>query len=442
MPPNNNKTNQKNSAGTPLPHNGVAISSQEKRSDSFRTYEVYQRERLGESTEKIQPGDLTGPGQLTNPYPVLEILREHYPCYRDWSGNAYWLTQYNDVTSVFSDRANFSTQTRAQACGLNNANDLSDTVAAHRVWAELIDNDLPAMCETLCDNLVAKKNVDLSIDYGLHLCIELQRKALGLGIEHQATFANLMWHIQRADSWSPAIAAQGQSAIVELLQLLKDTQTDATQPSLRTALETAPAADLVATVLGFEARTLHGWIANLAHAWLTNPSTEAQVRTGRAELKVATLETMRHTPPVAYAHCRTRHEVERFGRLLPEGALLRLSAEAANRDPRIFSQPDTFQPDRQDICHREARGQFRADGLATGIAFGLGLPSKHPAVPEDRPRSLYALTRDATVTATDVLLQSAPSITFADARTAPPLAPHAFATFEPMIAWSLPVSLT
>ena len=35
-----------------------------------------------------------------------------------------------------------------------------------------------------------------------------------------------------------------------------------------------------------------------------------------------------------------------------------------------------------------------------GIAFGLGPPSRHPAVPEDRPRSLYALTRDAAVTAT------------------------------------------
>ena len=41
----------------------------------------------------------------------------------------------------------------------------------------------------------------------------------------------------------------------------------------------------------------------------------------------------------------------------------------------------------------EARGQFRADGLATGLCLGMGLPSKHPAEPEDRPRSLYALNR-------------------------------------------------
>ena len=437
MPRTNKPAVDKLSSRTPLPHNGVAISSEEKRKESFRTYEVYQRERLGESTERIQPGDLTGPHQLTNPYPVLDVLREHYPCYRDWSGNAYWLTRYNDVTSIFSDRANFTVQTRAQACGLGDATDLSDTVAAHRVWAELVDNELPALCAMLCDDMVAKKEVDLSIDYGLRLCNELQRKALGIGVEHQAIFARLMWHIQRADSWSPGPATQGKAAITELLQLIDDTSADATQPGLRTELQSPKAVDLLATVLGFEARTLHGWIANLAHAWLTSPSTEAHVRTGRAELKVSVLETMRYTPPVTYAHCRTRHEVERFGRLLPEGALLRLSAQAANRDPRIFSQPDSFQAGRDDICHREARGQYRADGLATGVAFGLGLPSKHPAVPEDRPRSLYALTRDATVTATDVLLQSIPSIKC----TETPPAPHGFASFEPMIAWSLPVSL-
>jgi len=421
----------------PLPQNGVVISAEEKHAQSFRTYEVYQRERLGESTEKIGPGDLTGTQQLTNPYPVLDVLREHYPCYRDWSGNAFWLTRYNDVTSVFSDRANFSVQSRAQACGLEKANDLSASVAAHRVWADLIDNDLPNLCTQLGDTITASGNADLSIDYGLRVCNELQRKALGLAAEHQQSFSQLMWHIQRADSWSPVAASQGQTAIAGLIQLMDNTSAGASEGSLRDAIPTISAADLVATVLGFEARTLHGWIANLTYAWLTNSSTEAHVRTGRAELKLSVLETMRHTPPVTYAHCYARHEVERFGRLLPEGALMRLSATAANRDPRVFSNPDSFQPGRQDICHREARGQYRADGLATGIAFGLGLPSQHPAVPEDRPRSLYALTRDATVTASDVLLQRMAGFTCNE----PLLAPHALANFEPMIAWSLPVSI-
>ena len=81
------------------------------------------------------------------------------------------------------------------------------------------------------------------------------------------------------------------------------------------------------------------------------------------------------------------------------------SAAGANRDPRIFDDPDSFIVDRKDLCQREPRGMYRADGLASGVTFGLGKPSKHPAVPEDRPRSLYAITRDTAVTASSVLLE-------------------------------------
>ena len=92
---------------------------------------------------------------------------------------------------------------------------------------------------------------------------------------------------------------------------------------------------------------------------------------------------------------------------------MRLSALAANRDPRLYRDADDFVADRRDLCHREARGQYRADGLPTAISFGLGAPSKHPAVPEDRPRSLHALTRDIAVQACEILIAHAPEIRLA-----------------------------
>jgi pulcherriminic acid synthase len=130
-------------------------------------------------------------------------------------------------------------------------------------------------------------------------------------------------------------------------------------------------------------------------------------------MKFAWLETLRHSPPVHSTQMFARREVERFGRLLPEGAMLELSAAAANRDPRVFADPDAFVVGRKDLCQREPRGQYRADGLPSGIAFGLGRPSIHPAVPKERPRSLYALTRDIAVTASTMLLDAAPNIRLA-----------------------------
>ena len=86
------------------------------------------------------------------------------------------------------------------------------------------------------------------------------------------------------------------------------------------------------------------------------------------------------------------------------------AAAAANRDPRQFEAPNEFIVGRKDLCQREPRGQYRADGLPSGITFSLGKPSVHPAVPKARSRSLYAIVRDCAVIASEMLLDSYPNI--------------------------------
>ena len=79
----------------------------------YRTYEVYQRERVGQSTPLVKPRQLrVGPVPRRSRTRSLAVLREHYPCYRDWHGNAFWITRYDDVTSVFIDDANFETRSK------------------------------------------------------------------------------------------------------------------------------------------------------------------------------------------------------------------------------------------------------------------------------------------------------------------------------------------
>ena len=78
----------------------------------YRTYEVYQRERVGETTNLLKPRELISDEMLTEPERLLTILRENYPCYRDWVGNRFWITRYDDVTSVFADEANYETRSK------------------------------------------------------------------------------------------------------------------------------------------------------------------------------------------------------------------------------------------------------------------------------------------------------------------------------------------
>ena len=92
----------------------------------------------------------------------------------------------------------------------------------------------------------------------------------------------------------------------------------------------------MATLLEADHETLHGALANLWFLLLTHPDQLDAATADALSLKIAYLETLRHSPPVLIARRFARHEVERFGKLLPEGALLMCSAGAANRDPRIF----------------------------------------------------------------------------------------------------------
>jgi hypothetical protein len=47
------------------------------------------------------------------------------------------------------------------------------------------------------------------------------------------------------------------------------------------------------------------------------------------------------------------------------------------------------------------------------VAPGLGRPSIYPALPEDRPRSLFAITRDTVVTASNMVLEMLPDLKLA-----------------------------
>jgi cytochrome P450 len=413
----------------------------------YRHYEVHQRLRVHQATDKLNPMRLSAPEALTDPFPVFEVLRENYPAFRDWIGNAWWISRYDDVTSVFVDDANFESRPRAWFYDLDVlGRNLGAEPALEAAVERLTDQWAPVVAAEVVERFAGAGEADLAIDFAARFPVALLARVLGWPETDFERFAVLMRRFQRGGGGDPALRAAGAAAAVEFMAAL-DSLLAARRAaprddllSLMAGLETGAApptgADVAATLLEIDHETLHGGLANLLMLLLIHPDQLRHVVETRRMVRFAWLETLRHSPPVLLARRFARHEVERFGTLLPEGALMICAAGAANRDPRTFADPDRFIVGRRDLCQREPRGQYRADGLASGVAFGLGPPSRRPALPEDGPRSRYALTRDTAITALNVLFDriGAPRL----AEGAAPAA-RRLGLWEMHACWSLPV---
>jgi pulcherriminic acid synthase len=382
----------------------------------YRTYEIYQRQRVGESTAKLNPGQLTNAEFVNNPYPALNLLRDNYPCYRDWRTNAFWVSRYDDVTSIFVDDANFESRPKRWFYGVPHyGRDLRQQLSVLTAQAQAYQSHVPQIMQDIINRAMPSGNINLATEFTAHLPIELLARSLQLPVQDYAFFARAYWQLQQGYQWEPQAQSNGMNAMKTLTEYFrpllsqrrKNPSNDLISAITEAELEDGPATaeDLVITLLEGDHETLQGGLANMWYLLLNHPEQLQMLQATPRLIKQAWFESLRHSPAVLAAKRFTRHEVERFGQLLPEGAMIICSAAAANRDPAIFTDPEQFLVGRKDLCQREPRGMYRADGLPAGITLGLGKPSKYPAIPEDRPISLYALTRNAVVEVSNMILE-------------------------------------
>ncbi len=116
---------------------------------------------------------------------------------------------------------------------------------------------------------------------------------------------------------------------------------------------------------GFETTT--GGLATAMHLLATHPDQQALLRSEPSLLANFVEEALRFDSPVQGLWRRTGCPVSVDGTAIPEGASVMVRFGAANRDPRVFAQPDTF-----DIT-RENANQHIAFGLGSHFCLGAAL---------------------------------------------------------------------
>ena len=98
----------------------------------------------------------------------------------------------------------------------------------------------------------------------------------------------------------------------------------------------------VAVVMFGAIETSEAMTANAFWHLLTNPEALDQVRADRSLVANVVNESLRLEPAAAWVDRYTTTEVELGGVALAEGDLVTINLLAANRDPAVFDDPDTF----------------------------------------------------------------------------------------------------
>lgn len=121
---------------------------------------------------------------------------------------------------------------------------------------------------------------------------------------------------------------------------------------------------------GYE--TTMNLLASATVLLLSHPRELAAVRADSERWTAVVEEVLRHASPLEAATWRTTtQEVELSSSVrIPEGASVLAVLAAANRDPRVYPDPDAFTPTRY-LPHHTARGR-EASRAPASLAFGYG----------------------------------------------------------------------
>lgn len=215
--------------------------------------------------------------------------------------------------------------------------------------------------EELLDGLTDRGEAELRREFAGPVAVKTMITALGLDDTATSVTAVLGWYDTIVDAVTQVTAGEpvsqaGQAAFAAL------------KASLLPALKRPPETSLLAAVAGVAGglsedqivsnaavllfggiETTEGMLANALYFLLTQPDLLRRVRADAALLPAVIEESLRLEPAAAVVDRYTVQPVQLDGVAIAAGELVRVSLTAANRDPAVFANPDTFDPFRSNL---------------------------------------------------------------------------------------------
>lgn len=314
-----------------------------------------------------------------DPYPLYEWLRDERPLYLSNKG-LYALSRFADVQAALTDWRTFSSagppvisQDEDTALATKSGNFIDMDPPAHgalrnvlapwlnpRVFRSL-GAHIQALAERQATQLRGRSETDLSEEIAWHIPIRLVCHMMGLPEADAPILNELLGDFGRRVPGSADIPPWGLAAAVKLREYFTDCiasrrragHTDredimsglvAVQAQQQLADEQILDLAIIVLLAGTESSSsmLSNAFFLLAHL----PELRARLRSGEVASEAVINEILRLESPVAFVARTLTRDVELHGVTLPVGSRVALLLGAANRDDRVFENPDSLDPAR------------------------------------------------------------------------------------------------
>jgi cytochrome P450 len=300
----------------------------------------------------------------------LDARRDACPVEHDGAGT-WTLLRHTDVVAAALDPETFSS-----AAGSHRAIPNSLDGAEHAAYRSIVDRYLAepevaaqepqcrAHAAAIVDGLPRGSTVDAIAELGTPFAVRTQVTWLGWPPDIQdelvAWMADNFAASRSGDRTRTAEVAARFDALVGRQVRLRREAGEAAPRDVTTRLlhETVDGRaltdeEVVSILRNWTAGDLGSLAASLGvlvHRLATHPErqdvTRARVARGEhAAIEAAIEEVLRIDDPFVANRRRTTREVQVGGRTIPAGDRVRLNWTAANRDPRVFGDPDEFRPE-------------------------------------------------------------------------------------------------
>lgn len=342
-----------------------------------------------------------------DPFPTYERLREQQPVFRDRVHNRWILSRYDDVLAAFRDNESFD-RALYEPDGLyefGSGHPFGPNILEygnsdrHRWMRNIVANQFVGqglmafipVIEQIVEELIERhgdsREMELVSEISTQFPIRVISNMLGLPREDEPRFVG--WYQDLIAGLSPKAesVARGMRARDEMWEyfgpIIEDRRAnpgdDLLTRLVQAELDGQSMSDdevkgFIALLLAAGGDTTDKAIADMwFHMLYTRPDQFEDVKADPDLWEHVFAEMMRFDPVV---HAQTRYttkEVEIRGKVLPRRAMVTFYLAAGNRDPRVFTDPDTFDIHRTDLHmgpeNRSAR--YRSE-LPGHLGFGVG----------------------------------------------------------------------